>query len=128
MGIGEVVVDLFFQTFIPQAAVEGLDIAILLRLARIDSSLLDLVVVQTLQDGVGGELGAIVRVDASWFALDPDQRIEFLRPSGPRDAGVGKQGKVLAAAFVVASQDAELPVRPKRIRREVRGAALVQAQ
>ena len=60
-GISQAVEDLFVQAFIPQAAVEGLDVAILLRLARIDVMPLDLVVVRPLQDGLAGELGAIAR-------------------------------------------------------------------
>lgn len=115
-GISQAVEDLFVQAFIPQTAVEGLDVAILLRLARIDVMPLDLVVVRPLQDGLAGELGAIVRDDASRFAVGPDQRIEFSRHSGPRDAGVSDQRQVLPAAIVVDGQDAELSAGPERVR------------
>ena len=49
-GISQIVEELFVQAFIPQAAIEGLNVVILLRLARIDVMPFDLVVVRTLQN------------------------------------------------------------------------------
>jgi hypothetical protein len=43
----------------PQAAVERLDVAVLLRLARVNVVPLYLIVVCPLQDGLTGELGAV---------------------------------------------------------------------
>ena len=53
-GIGQAVEDLLVQAFVAQAAVEALDVAILLRLARINVVPLDLVVVRPLQDRLTG--------------------------------------------------------------------------
>jgi hypothetical protein len=81
-GIGQAVEDLLVEAFIAQAAIEALDAAILLRLARVDVMPLDLVVVRPLQDRLAGELGAIVTDDASRFSIDADQRVQF--PCDPR--------------------------------------------
>ena len=59
-GISQAVEDLLVQAFIPQAAVEGLDEAILLRLARVDVVPFDTVLVGPFQDGLAGELGSVV--------------------------------------------------------------------
>ena len=57
-GVGQVVEDLVIQAFVAQAAIEGLDVAVLLRLARVDVMPFDAVLVSPLQDGLAGELGA----------------------------------------------------------------------
>jgi len=62
-----------------QTAVEGLDVAVLLRLSGVDVMPIDLLVVGPLQDGLAGELGAIVRGYAGRFSIDPDERVQFLR-------------------------------------------------
>ena len=126
-GISRAVDDFFVQAFIPQAGVEGLDVTILLRLAGIDVMLLDLVVIRPFQDGLAGELGAVVGDHASRFAVDPDQRIEFPRHSGPRDDGVGNQGKVLAAV-VIDCQNAEFPAGDESVGQEVQGPPLIRAK
>lgn len=58
-GIGQAVEDLLIQAFVAQATIEGLDEAVLLRLARIDVMPFDAVFVGPFQDGLAGELGAV---------------------------------------------------------------------
>ena len=51
-GIGQAAEDFLVQAFVAQAAIEGLDVAILLRLARINVVPFDTVLVGPLQDGL----------------------------------------------------------------------------
>src|SRR5690606_20365447 len=127
-GIGQAVEDLLVQAFVAQAAIEGLDVAVLLRLAGIDVMPFDAVLVGPLQDRLAGELGSVVADEASRFAVDANQGVKFSRHSGPRYAGVGNQGQVLAAAIVVDRQNAELAAYPDRVRQEVQGPALFRLQ
>ena len=92
---------------------EALDESVLLRLAWIDVMPFDTVLTGPFQDRLAGELGPVVADDASGFAVDPDQGIEFPRHPCPRYAGVGNQGKVLAAEIIVDRQDAELAAGPE---------------
>ena len=87
-GISEAVGYFFIEAFIAQATVEGLDIAILLRFAGVDVMPLDLVVVGPFQDGLAGELGAVVRNYTGGFSVDPDERIQFPRDPCPGDTGI----------------------------------------
>ena len=64
-GISQAVEDLFVQAFIAQAAVEAFDVALLLRLARVDVLPFDAVLVGPLQDRLAGELGPIVTDNAA---------------------------------------------------------------
>ena len=57
-GIGQAVEDFLVEAFVAQAAVEGLDVAVLLRLSGVDVVPLDAVVVGPFQDRLAGELGA----------------------------------------------------------------------
>ena len=58
------------------------------------------VLIGPLQDGPAGELRPIVTDDAGRLSIDPDQRIQFAGHPRARDAGVGDQAQVLAAAIV----------------------------
>ena len=80
-SVCQAVEDLLVETFIAQAAVEGLDIAVLLRLAWIDVVPFYAVVVRPLQDRLAGELGPVVTDDASRFAIDAKQGVQ-LQPLG----------------------------------------------
>jgi len=62
-GIGQAVEDLLVQAFVAQAAIEGLDVAVLLRLAGIDVMPFDAVLVGPLQDRLAGELGSVVSAE-----------------------------------------------------------------
>lgn len=90
-SVGEAVEDFLVQAFVAQAAIERLDVAVLLRLARVYVVPFDTVVVGSFQDGLAGELGAVVADNTGWFSVDPDQGFQFARHPGPRDAGVGDQ-------------------------------------
>ena len=58
-GINQAVEDLFVEAFVAQTAVERLDVAVLLRFARVDVVPLDLVVVRPFEDGLAGKLGPV---------------------------------------------------------------------
>ena len=60
-GISQAVEDFLVQAFVAQAAVEAFDVAILLRLARVDVVPFDAVRVGPFQDGLAGELGSVAR-------------------------------------------------------------------
>ena len=66
-GIGQAVEDFLVQTFVAQAAVEAFDVAILLRLARVDVVPFDVVRVGPFQDGLAGELGSVARREEALF-------------------------------------------------------------
>ena len=53
------------EAFVTQAAVEALDVAVLLRLARRDVVPLDRSLLRPSQDGQAGELGAVAHWEAS---------------------------------------------------------------
>ena len=58
--------------------------------------------------------------------MDADQRVQFPSDARARDAGVGDQAEVFAAAVVIHRQDAELPAGPERVGQEVQRPALVR--
>ena len=124
--MSQAVEDFLVQAFVPQDAVEAFDEAVLLWLARVDVMPLDGVLVGPLQDRLASELGPIVTDNATGFAVNPDQCIKLPRHSGPRDAGVCNQGKVLAAAVVVDCQDAELAAGPERVGHRAMGTPPVR--
>ena len=70
----------------------------------------------------------VVGDDAGRYSIDANQGVEFPGHSGPRDAGIGDQAEVFAAAVVIDRQNAELPAGPERVGKEVQLPALVRAQ
>lgn len=69
---------------------------------------LDLVLASPFQDRPTGELGSVIADNASRFAIESHLRIEFPCHAGARDAGVGHQTQVLAAAIIIDGQNPEL--------------------
>lgn len=90
-GIGQAVEDLFVETFVAQASVEGLNVAVLLRLAGVDVMPLDLVLVCLFQDRFARELRSVVGNYTTGFPIGPNQSIQLPCDPGPGDAGVGDQ-------------------------------------
>lgn len=125
-GIRQAVEDLFVLAFISQAAVEALDVPVLLRLAQIDVRPFDAAFVGLLQDGLAGERGAVVRKDASRFAIDANQGVEFPFHRGTRNAGVGYQDADFMATTIVEGQDAELSAGAKCVGQDVQRPTLVR--
>lgn len=68
---------------------------------------IDAIVFRPFQDCPTGELGAVVRDDAGWFALEPDKYIQIPHDASTQDAGISDQAQVLAATDIVHTQDAE---------------------
>ena len=62
------------------------------------------------------------------FPVDADQCVQRARHPGPRDAGVGDQAEVFAAAVFIYCQDVELPAGPERVGQKVQRLALVRPQ
>ena len=127
-GVCQAVEYLLVQAFIAQAAVEALDLAILLWLSGVDVVPLDAVVVGPFQDGLAGEFGAIVRGYAGGFSVDPDQCVQFPRDPSAGDAGIGNQAEIFTAAIIVHRQNAELPAIPEGVGKQVQPPALVRLQ
>lgn len=124
-GICQAVEDLFVQAFVAQTAVEAFDVAILLWFSGVDVVPFDAVVVGPLQDRLAGEPGAIVTYYTSRFSIDPNQGIEFSRHPGTRDAGIGNQAEVFAAAIIIDRQDAEFSAGSEGVGHKIQGPALV---
>ena len=114
-GIGETVEDLLIQAFIPQAAVEAFDQAVLLRLAGVDVMPGHAGIAGPFEDRGAGELGAIIADDAAGLAVNPDHRGQLSRHPCTRKAGIGDQRKVLSGAVVDDSQNAKLARRPEGV-------------
>ena len=104
-GISETVEDLI-EAFIPQAAVEALNQAVLLRMRRIRKQSgglfsrrlagVDLVpgnagITRPFEDRGAGEFGAIITDDAVGFAVNPDHRGQLPCHPRTRKAGIGNQ-------------------------------------
>lgn len=88
-------------------------------LAGVDAMPFAAIVAGPFQNGLAGELEAIVGDDTGGFAMDSDQGIQFPRAPGTRDADIHDQGEVFAAAIVVHCQDAELPAGTEGVGQEV---------
>lgn len=71
---------------------------------RVDVMPFDGIVLRPFQDGLAGELGAVVADDPLGLAVEPHQRVQLPCDAVARDAGVGDQAKVLAAAVIVHGQ------------------------
>ena len=73
-SICETVEDLFIEAFIPQAAVEAFDQAILLRFAGVDLVPGNAGITRPFEDRGAGKFGAIITDDAAGLAINPDHR------------------------------------------------------
>ena len=81
-GIGEAVEQLLIEQLVAQRSVERFNERILLRLARVDVVPLYPVLARSLQDCPARKLRPIIADDASRFAIEAHQRVEFTRHSG----------------------------------------------
>ena len=76
-GVGETVEDFLVEAFVTELAIEALDEAVLLRLARRDVVPGDAGFILPFEDGATGQFAAIVRDDGFRPALEPDTAIEL---------------------------------------------------
>ena len=83
----------FVEQFIAQASNERLDKGILNRLARRDVVPVHLVIVGPLQDGVRGQLGAVVAHDRLGLAAFSEEPIELASDPDAGDRGVGTSAR-----------------------------------
>ena len=114
-GIREAVEYLLIQAFIPQAAVEAFDQAVLLRLSWVDVMPGDASIACPLEDRRAGKLSAIIADNAVGFAVSPDHRGQLPRNARTRKAGIGDQPEILAGAIIVDRQNAELARRTEGV-------------
>lgn len=88
----------------------------------------DVVVARSLQDRPAGELRLLVTDNNGRPAIDPHKRTQFLCHAVTRDAGIGHQTQVLAAAIIVHRQNAEPTRSPERVGQEVQRPTLTWSQ
>ena len=122
------------EQLVAQAAVEALVVAVLLRLAGRDLAPADLHVVGPAQDGVGGQLRAVVAgprtgsEDLLRAAPAAHDGVELAGHAEPGERGVGHQRHALAGAVVDDGEDAEAPAVGHLVGDEVQAPALVGLQ
>lgn len=114
------------EQLVPQAADEGLGESVLYWLARRDVVPLNLVVVGPSQDGVAGQLGAIVADDGLGLAVGGQEPVELASNPKARDRGIGDQRQALAAAVIDDDQDAHAAAVNELIGHEVERPAVVR--
>lgn len=127
-GLGEAGEQRLVQQLVPQAAVEALDEAILHRLAGRDVVPLDPRRASPDQDGVGGQLAAIVAHDHLRPAALCKQPVELASNPHTRQRRVRHQCQALAGAVVDDRQDPEAPAVGHLVGDEVQRPALVRSQ
>ena len=118
-SIREAVEDLFIEAFIPQAAVEALNQAVLLRFAGVDVVPGNAGIARPFEDRGAGEFGGIITDDSVGFALNPDHRGQLPCHARARKAGIGNQPQILACAVIVDCQNAELAGCTEGVRDEI---------
>lgn len=113
------------EQFIAQSADEGFGKGILHRLARRDVMPVNLVIVGPLQDGVRGQLGAVVADDGLGLAVGDQELVEFASHPDAQDRGVGDQGQAFPRAVVDHDQDAHAAAVEELIGDKVQRPAVV---
>ena len=103
------------QALVAQAAVDTLDGAVLLRLAGRDVVPLNCTLFLPAQDGVRGQLGAVVRADHQQLAPAGDDRVEFTRDPPPGQRGVDHQRQALPRAVIEHDEDAHADEAARRL-------------
>ena len=124
-SISEARKDFLVQQLVAQTPVEAFDEGVLGRLAGRDVVPGDAALVLPFEDGVTGQLAAVVADDRRGLAVQPDQGIELAHDAAPGERGVGDQREILAGAIVDDSEYAKAPPRLEDVREEVQGPALV---
>src|SRR6201987_4816607 len=123
-GVGQRPEQRLVQQLIAQAAVEALDEAVLVWFAGCNVVPPDTSLVGPVQDGVRGQLCAVVtddRIRASPSSANNVVQLTRHAPAG--DRGVGDQGEALSGAVVDHRQDAEAPSVGELVRDEVQAPA-----
>jgi hypothetical protein len=111
---------------VAQPAVEALDEAVLLWFAGCNVVPPDAGLVGPVQDGVRGQLRAVVTDDRIRASPSPANNVVQLTRHAPAgDRGVGDQGEALSGAVVDHRQDAEAPSVGELVRDEVQAPALI---
>jgi len=123
VGLGRRREQRLVQQFIAQPAVEALDGGILHGFARRDVVPVDTALVSPAEDGVAGELAAVVADRHLRLAALHHQPLQLARDAGAGERGVGHQPQALAGAIVDDGEDAEAAAIGKLIRHEVKRPA-----
>lgn len=115
------------EQLVAQATDEGFGEGILHRLARRGVVPIDLVVVDPPQNGVRGELSAIVADDSFRLAALVERPIDLANYPQARDRRVGDERQAFARAIVDNNQDAHAAAVDKLISDKVERSALVRS-
>src|SRR6185312_964865 len=113
------------EALVAQPAVEALDEAILHRLAWCNVVPFDVAFLLPGQDGVRGELGAVVADDYARAASRLDDAVELAHDPRGGERGVRHQAEALSGAVIDQGEDAEAPAAHQRVRDEVERPAQV---
>src|SRR6056297_658214 len=89
---------------------------------------LHVVLLRPFQNGGTGELCSVVTDNALWLSIEAHQRIQFTGYARARQAGIGNQAQVFAAAIIIHRKHAEFARRTKCVGHEIHRPALVWAQ
>jgi hypothetical protein len=85
------------------------------------------VIVGPLQDGIRGQLGAVVTDDPLGLAALAQEPIELASDPDPRDRGVGDERQALARAIVDHDEDAQAAAVDELVGSEVERPAVIRA-
>ena len=126
-GLGQGAANLLVQALVAQLAVEALEEAGLLRLARRGVVPVDAGSVGPFQHRPAGHLGSVVADDGVGPATPGDQDVQLAGHAMAADRGVDDQGQGLAGEVVDDAQDAEAPPPAEAVGDEVQAPALVRS-
>src|SRR6185312_6675453 len=113
------------EALVAQPAVEALDEAILHRLAWCNVVPFDVAFLLPGQDGVRGELGAVVADDYARAASRLDDAVELAHDPWGSKRGVGHQPEAFPGEVIDQSEDAEAPATHQRVHDEVERPAQI---
>src|SRR6185312_12344642 len=121
----EIAEQVLVEALVAQPAVEALDEAILHRLAWCNVVPFDVAFLLPGQDGVRGELGAVVADDYARAASRLDDAVELAHDPWGSKRGVGHQPEAFPGEVIDQSEDAEAPATHQRVHDEVERPAQI---
>ena len=106
-GVIEIKEQGLVEKLVAHAAVEALTEAVLHGLSRCDKMPCDRVVLRPCEDGVRGELRAVVRDDQAWLAAALNESRQFARNASSGDRGVRDRRQAFPRDVVDDIEDAK---------------------
>ena len=126
-GFGQAREQMLVEALIAQPADEALDEAILHGLARRDVVPFDPALLLPCEDGVRGQLGAVIADDHARSPTHLGDPVEFARDTNTGERVIDDEGQAFPAEVIDHAQDAEAAAVEQRIGHEVEAPALVRA-